>query len=124
MKFGLILFAITVILYPTSQILWKTGMGQVGSINNIAQLFHLNTLFRVATNPYIIGSTALAVVNMALWLGAMSTMNISYLYPFLSLSFIVLSIMAYFILKEPISFVNWVGVCVIVAGCFLINYGK
>lgn len=122
MKFGLILFAITVILYPASQILWKIGMGQVGSINSAGQLVY--TLFRIASNPYIIAGTILAIVNMVLWLGAISTLNISYLYPFGSISYLALTALAYFLLKEDITLYQWIGICIIVTGCFLINYGK
>ena len=119
MKFGLILFAITVILYPTCQILWKIGMEQVGSVNSTGQLLH--TLFKMATNPYIIGGMALAVVNMVLWLGAISTLNVSYLYPFGSISYLVLTALAYFILKESITPYQLIGICIIVVGCFLVN---
>lgn len=124
MKFGLILFAIAVLLYPTSQFLWKIGMGQLGTMNSTGQLFSWHTFCRVITNPYLVGGTTLAVITMVFWFGAISNYNISYLYPFLGLSYIVLSVLAYFVLKEPISPVHWIGICIIVLGCFLINYEK
>jgi len=121
MKFGLILFAITVVLYPTSQLLLKMGMNQVGGVNSVGQLFSFGLLFRVITNIYIISGVTLAVMNLVIWLGAISTLNISYLYPFGSISYIVLTVLAHFVLKESIAPIQWLGICVIMIGCFLIN---
>jgi len=118
-KFGLILFAITIVLYPASQILWKLGMNQIGGIGNTGQLLH--TVLKMVANPYIIVGTFLAVINLIIWLGAISTLKLSYLYPFGSISYLTVTALAYFVLKENITPYQWAGICVIVIGCYLIN---
>ena len=121
MKFGLILFIVCVVLQPVVQVLEKHGMKQVGQITNLEQLFSLHTLWRVISNPYIVSGAILAVVILILWLGALSTLDASYIYPFGSVAYILLAFLAVVFLKEDITASHWAGIVVIVLGCYLIN---
>ncbi len=121
MKFGLILFIICVILQPVAQVLEKHGMKQVGQITSLEQLFSLHTLWRVISNPYVVSGVILAAVILILWLGALSTLDASYIYPFGSVAYIILAFLAVVFLKEDITASHWAGIAVIVLGCYLIN---
>ena len=121
MKFGLILFAMCMVIQPIVLILESHGMKQVGRITNLEQLFSLNTLWRVATNPYIVCGVVLAVLALIFWLGVLSNLNVSYIYPFASVTYIILAILAVVFLKEDISVSRWAGIVVIALGCYLIN---
>lgn len=121
MEFGLALFVVCVVLQPVVQILEKQGMKQVGEITSLEQLFNPHTLLRVITNPYIVCGVVLAVVLLVLWLGVLSTLNVSYVYPFGSMAYIILALLAVVFLKEPIMATHWVGMVVIACGCYLIN---
>ena len=121
MNIGLIMFIITIFTYPISLTLEKIGMAQLGPITSFQQLFSIETLFDIATNPYIVSGVGLSVITLLLYLGAISSHNISYLYPFGSLSYIVLATIAIVFLKEDISLTKWAGIIVIVIGAYLIN---
>lgn len=121
MKFGILLFAITVLLQPISQILQKKGMSLVGSIDSFGGLLNPHTLLSIITNPFVMGGIAVSVVNLVLWLGVISSMKISYIYPFSAISYIILTIMAYCVLGESIGTVKWFGMLVIVVGAFILN---
>lgn len=121
MNFGLILFGICVVLYPVGQILEKTGMRQIPQITGLGQLLNFNTIFQIFTNPYVLGGIVLSALGLFLWLGAMSTLKISYMFPFGSMSYIILAFLAYFILHEGISPIRWAGIVTVVIGCYLIN---
>ena len=121
MKFGLILFTVCVVLQPVAQILEKYGMKQVGEITSWGQLFSYHTLWKVITNPYIVCGVVLAAALLVLWLGALSTLDASYIYPFGSVAYIILALLAVVFLKESITATHWVGMVVIVCGCYLIN---
>lgn len=121
MKFGLILFTVCVILQPIVQILQKQGMKQVGQITNLEQLLSLGTLWKMVTNPYIIVGICLAITILILWLGALSTLNVSHIYPFGSIAYIILALLAVVFLKEDITATHWAGIVVIALGCYLIN---
>ncbi len=122
MSFGLVLFAICVVLLSVGQLLEKAGMQQVGQINSFSQLTSLDTILRIFTNPYVLGGIALSVIGLFLWLGALSTLRVSYILPLGGgLLYILVGLLAFFILKEEITLTHWIGIGVIIAGCYLIN---
>ena len=121
MYFALTLVLICVFLVSIGQIMLKSGMNQVGEITSVKQLFNLSTLFHMFTNPYVLGGICLSVIALILYLGAMSTLNISIVYSLGSLSYVVVTIIALIFLKENIALIHWMGIFIIVGGCFLIT---
>lgn len=119
--FGYVLFAIVVIIQPIAQMLEKHGITQVGQINGLADLFAWSTITKIVTNPYIMGGVVLSGVGLFLWLAVLSHFKLNHIYPFGAVSYIVLCILAFFFLGESITIIKGVGICVIVAGCVLIN---
>lgn len=121
MFFALTLVLICVFLSAIGQFTMKVGMGQVGEIATARQLFNLDTLFRMFTNPYVLTGIFLYGISLVLWLGVMSTLNISLMYPLASLAYVVAAIIAFIFLKEDVTLLRWAGILVIVGGCFLIT---
>jgi len=121
MSFSLTLFVFVVLLQAFGQILEKYGMTQVGKITSIGQLLNIHTILQIITNPYVVCGVALSATGLLLWLGILSNVKISYIYPFGAISYILLAVLAHFILKEGISLTHWIGICVIIFGCYLIN---
>jgi len=118
--FALILVAICIFGAAIGQILMKSGMNQVGEIRNMGQLFTLDTLVRMFTNPRIIAGILCYGIALILWLGAMSTLNASFIYPLMSLAYVLTAIFAMIYLKESITIMHWIGIACVVVGCFLI----
>lgn len=121
MNFGYVFFAITVLIQPIGQLLQKIGMNQIGTINSIGHLLSPSTIATLISNPYVVGGFFLSAIGFVSWLGAMSSLNISNIYPFGSIAYIILTLLAFFVLKENITVNNWIGICVIVSGCVLLN---
>jgi len=119
--FVLILVALCVILGAFGQILMKGGMSQVGSIGSAGQLFNLGTMFHMFTNPRVLSGLFLYGVSAIMWLGALSQLDVSFMYPMLSLGYVVAAILAFIFLKENITLLRGVGIVVVVIGCFLIS---
>lgn len=103
------------------QILMKMGISQLNSIDNIKALFNIVTLARIFTNPYIIAGLLSYGVSAILWLGAMSTLNVSFMYPLLSLAYVLTAAAAWIFLKESVTVMHWIGIVLIVSGCVLIT---
>ena len=118
--FALILVFICVFAAVMGQIAMKSGMNQVGEIGSIKQLLNFGTLFHIFTNIRVL--TGILCYGMAalLWLGALSTLNVSFMYPFLSLAYVITAIVACIYLKENITILHWTGIFLVVGGCFLI----
>ena len=98
----------------------KTGMAQIGEINDFRGFINLNTIFHILTNVYVLLGLLLYAVSAFLWLGALSTLDVSFMYPLLSLAYVITAILAFVVLKENITLIRWVGIALVVAGCFLI----
>ena len=121
MTFPLILIAICIVFTVAGQILMKYGMGQIGEITTMRQLLDLDLIFKMVTNPFIVGGVLCFGSMIIIWLAAMSTLDISFMYPMASLVYVLTAIVAMIFLHEHISLAHWAGLFLIVGGCFLVG---
>lgn len=119
--FALILVIVCVIFGAFGQIAMKKGMTQLEKIDSISDLFSLSVISHMLRNGYVLGGLLLYAISAFLWLGALSTLDVSFMYPMLSLAYIITAILAFIFFKENITLLRWAGIIMIVAGCFLIG---
>ena len=99
----------------------KLGMLQIGNIrllelkNNTLPLF-----LSIFKNPYILIAIPLYTGGFILWLIILSKFNLSFTYPFLALSFVLVPLL----LGEYISLLRWAGILVIFSGVVLIGFSN
>ena len=102
-----------------SQILLKQGMNTIGTFG-----FEGGSLLRmlpvVALNPYVVGGLAVLVFSMGLHLMALSRVELSFAYPFLSVSYILVLIAGYVWFGESINASRIIGVAFICVGTFFV----
>lgn len=102
-----------------SQILLKQGMNTIGKFD-----FEGGNLLRmvpvVALNPYVVGGLAVLVFSMGLHLMALSRVELSFAYPFLSVSYILVLMAGYVWFGEAINVSRIAGVALICVGTFFI----
>ncbi len=111
---------ISVIAGATGQILLKKGMGMMGPVTLSAnQLF--NILWRIGTNPFVVVGLAIYVCGTVFWLAALSRVDLSFAYPFASLSYVVMLIAAWQIFDENITPLRLIGTLVVGLGVFIIS---
>lgn len=118
--FALTLVFICILCAAGGQTAMKSGMSQVGEIGSMRQLFSLDTLFHIFTNRRVLAGIFLYVISLFLWLGALSSLNVSFMYPLLSLAYVITAIIAFIFLKESITLLRWVGIVLVMGGCLLI----
>lgn len=106
---------LTVISTVSSQIVFKLGVRAIESGGD--SLFSISTLL----NPYIFSGLLLSVISILSWLVALSKLNLSVAYPFMSLTFPLVLICSAFFLNEPVSLGRWVGISFILFGLFVIG---
>jgi multidrug transporter EmrE-like cation transporter len=102
-----------------SQILLKHGMNTIGKFDFGGGSL-LNMLPVVALNPYVIGGLAVLVFSMGLHLMALSRVELSFAYPFLSVSYVLVLIAGHFLFGEGINASRIMGVALICGGTFFI----
>jgi multidrug transporter EmrE-like cation transporter len=102
-----------------SQILLKQGMNTIGRFD-----FQGSTLFKmipvVGLNPYVIGGLLVLVFSMGLHLVALSRVELSFAYPFLSISYVVVLAAGYLLFGETINISRIFGVVLICVGTIFI----
>lgn len=118
--FALGLVVICIFLGAFGQISMKTGMNQIDKINGISDLINFEKIISVISNFYVMLGLSLYFIGAFLWLAAMSSLDISFMYPLLSLAYLVTAIFAFLYLGETITVVRWAGIAFVVVGCFLI----
>jgi drug/metabolite transporter (DMT)-like permease len=73
------------------------------------------------TNAFILGWLLLLIPSMVLWLVAISMVDLSFAYPFLSLNMVLISAGSAAWLKERVPLRHWVGLALIVLGILLVT---
>lgn len=119
--FALILVMVCIFLGAFGQISMKIGMEKIGPISQLGRLWQKDFLLHIFTTPQVILGLSLYAVSAVLWLAALSTLNVSFAYPLLSLAYVVVAIISYFLLKEPLTMLRWIGIIMTVIGAFLIT---
>jgi multidrug transporter EmrE-like cation transporter len=71
------------------------------------------------TSPWVIGGLLVYGFGVIFWLLTLSRLEISYAYPFASLSYVGIIIGSYFIFKEKITPLRLLGIAVIIAGVLI-----
>jgi multidrug transporter EmrE-like cation transporter len=121
MLLGLIL--ISVGLAALAQLTLKHGMNQVthGGATPLDVGQPLDTARRIAANLSVWLGLGTFVISAAVWLIVLSRASLSFAYPFVSLTYVLILLFDRFVLHEPISGVRYGGVALIIAGILLIS---
>jgi drug/metabolite transporter (DMT)-like permease len=122
MNIAITYILVSVILGAVGQLLLKKGMGSMGplgiSVDGLGGL-----LWKIGTNPFVVSGLFIYVTGTLFWLVALSRVELSYAYPFASLSYLVMLAAAWGIFHENISLLRLIGTLVIVFGVLLISRG-
>lgn len=112
---GFIYIFLTILFTVYGQIVLKWRVSLYGQLPLEATgkiLFFL----RVLIDPFVITGLLSAFIAMLFWLVTMSKFDISYAYPFMSLSFALVFILSIFIFKEPFTIQKLIGLFIIIIG--------
>jgi multidrug transporter EmrE-like cation transporter len=102
-----------------SQLLLKHGMNGIGKFEFSAGTL-LKTLPLVALNPFVVGGLAVLIFSMGLHLMALSRVDISFAYPFLSISYVLVLAASYYWFGEAINASRIAGIALICLGTFFV----
>ncbi|HEY8910158.1 MAG TPA: transporter [Desulfosporosinus sp.] len=104
-----ILIMSSVFLGALAQVLMKIGATKV-QLNLIA----------IVTNWYIMAGLSLYAFSAVFWIFAISKVQLSVAYPMVSLGYIIVFALSYFILGEPISLLRVLGLVTIIIGVVIV----
>jgi drug/metabolite transporter (DMT)-like permease len=109
---------LTILFTVMGQLMVKKGMMIIGSSmldgKNI-----INLLIRALTNIYIITGFGSAFLAAMCWLITLGKLPLSYAFPLMGLTFVLVPIGAWIIYGEQITTLRWLGIIVIIFGVWL-----
>tara|TARA_S200000501_G_C20426301_1_gene570257 strand:+ start:89 stop:457 length:369 start_codon:yes stop_codon:yes gene_type:complete len=106
---------ITVLLNALSQILLKKGMNNIGTIEISFKSF-LKSIDIIFLNPFIIIGLIFMVTSMFTHLISLSKFELSFAFPFISLSYVIVFIAGYFLFSENINLTRLIAMLLIILG--------
>jgi drug/metabolite transporter (DMT)-like permease len=120
MTLAILYILVSVVAGAAGQVLLKKGMGSMGPLTlSVSQLG--NILWRIGTNPYVVIGLAIYVGGTVFWLTALSRVDLSYAYPFASLSYVVMLIASWQLFDENITVLRLLGTLIVCLGVFIIS---
>lgn len=114
---GYIYILLTLLLTVYGQLILKWRINFHGSFPEQLNL-QLVYLGKALLDPYIISSFAAAFLASLTWIAALTKFDISYAYPFMSLSFLMVLVLGYFFFNEPITLFKIIGIVLILIGVY------
>jgi drug/metabolite transporter (DMT)-like permease len=113
---GILLLSVT--LAALGQLLFKAALNQVGEFSLLPEM-----LLRLGLNVLFLLGLAFYGGGTLLWLLALSKAEISFAYPFLSVSYIIILGGGALLFNDPITIGRILGVVLIVAGLTVVARG-
>jgi len=114
-----LLIFISIAAMTAAQLLLKKGLLAIGEFPA-----HFNDLIpffiKAFTNINVIFAVLLTIVTAMAWILAASKAQLSFLYPFMALSYVLVALFSLLLFKEDVGVLRWLGIIVICAGVFLI----
>ena len=98
------------------QVCWKIGMNSIGSISSM----NLSVLLTMFSNPFVLAGLAMYGLSTVFWLVALSKKDLSYVYPFIALTFIIVLTLSKLLFNEEIGTYRLIGSGIILLGLMLI----
>jgi drug/metabolite transporter (DMT)-like permease len=107
----LVLAGVTVFAAAGDSVL-SHGMKQTGSIS----LSHLQGVIFAILNPWVAVGILLLLAFFATYMTALSWADLTYVLPATSLGYVLLALVARFVLHEQVSPLRWMGIALITGG--------
>ena len=117
MLIGLIL--VSVVLAALAQLTLKHGMNQVTASTGALQLSG-SSVKTVIRTPAVWGGLVLFGFSAVVWLAVLSRASLSFAYPFVSITYILILLADKFVLDQQIPALRWAGVFFIMVGIVLV----
>jgi multidrug transporter EmrE-like cation transporter len=80
-------------------------------------------LARLLANPWIISALAAALAAAVTWMAAMTKLDLSHAYPFMSLAFVLVMVASAFFFDEPVTGLKIAGIVLICIGIIVGSQG-
>jgi transporter family protein len=116
-----LMIAVVVLAGSAGDVVITKGMKQVGEISTLRPRDLLLIARKIFTNKYFLLGVAFMAASFFAFLAALSIADLSLVLPATSLSFVITTLGAKFLLKEEVSRARWAGTLLVCVGVALIS---
>jgi len=124
MNIYLVLFPIALLIGLTGQLMLKKGMNHIGEVNlfsgGLTKLF--KTSWNMFTNKSVFTGVLFFGGGTLLWVVIISGLELSFIYPLVSLNYVLTAIGSKMFFKEQITRMRWLSIAVIIMGVVLVSF--
>lgn len=115
---ALLLIFIALSLGAFGQFFLKIGMDEIGKVS-VLQIVKEKFL-EVATQRFVALGILLYVISVGIWLAVLSRTELSFAYPLIGLSYVIVAVLSAVFLHENLTAFRIFGIALIVAGVFFV----
>ncbi len=120
---SIILILISISIAVGGQILLKLGMNKIGPVS-LNSFGGIGSLFiNIFKSPLVLIGLFCYGISAFLWLIVISAVDLSFAYPFIGLTYVLILFVSKFILKEDVNPIRWAGAAIITIGVIVISRG-
>jgi len=109
------------VLVVAGQLLLKYGLSNF-VVDGLGEL--MKQIFAIIFNPFVFIGLALYVVSTGVWLIVLSRTSLSFCYPFISISYILIIITSRIFFNEIIDLYKVIAIVLIIAGVFMLSMSR
>jgi multidrug transporter EmrE-like cation transporter len=113
-----LIMATSILLAVAGQLLMKRGMMAFGTFP-VSQL--LVKVIPMFLNPWVFVGFVCFGLSSIFWLVVLSRMELSLVYPLVSVAYVLVALFSWYYFKENLSLIRWAGIALIILGVFLIS---
>lgn len=113
---NILLIITSIVMGAVGQILLKVGASRLDNVT-----MTISGLLNIARNYYILIGLVLFGSSFLLWVKVLTKNDLSYVYPMVSLSYVIIILASKFLFNEPFTTNKIIGVAAIISGVFIIN---
>jgi len=115
---NILVFLASILLSVAGQLLMKNGMNQFGAFPMTQLPFKIIPMF---LNPWVFGGIACFGLSSVFWLSILSRLELSLVYPMVSLAYVLVAIASVIFFKENVSVLRWASIGIICLGVLFLS---
>ncbi len=116
----IILMLISIFLGSLGQVILKIGANKLGNFSLSFEALSLEVI-RIAKIPEILLGVFLFGLSCLLWIKVLTKAELSYAYPMVSLGYINVALLSYFLFNEKFTFAKIIGIAMVITGVIVLN---
>ena len=117
----IVIMILAVTAGTAGDILLAKGMKQLGDLSTMNLRGIMEVAFRAMTEWKIVVGTAMLAMFFFLWLAVLSWEDLSVALPMQALNYVLVAVLAKYILHEEVSALRWGGIALVCIGVMLVT---